>query len=241
MPAATPCKIRGGKYRETCRTSEARKTKNACILEADESMRKRLEGTLHKHHEDLLQGKKLIHWIITILCTNLFLCLKQWRYQMRKQQWINNVKNSRNTSMAADESQKRKRGDRWNKERRKNSSLCAINGHLSSQEFGVKASISKVQRQSRTPRWQSERWFRITRSIYWLRIIRITDDSRRSHGHYFKGTRMRRTSSWCSIRLHPGQKGRCTTVIENSKVRMSRDLESSLRTRLEKFQIGNFL
>ena len=45
------------KYRETCRTSEARKTKYACIVEADESTRRRLEGTLHQDHEDHLAGK----------------------------------------------------------------------------------------------------------------------------------------------------------------------------------------
>ena len=33
--AAMPCKIRRRKYRETCRTSDARKTKYACIVEAD--------------------------------------------------------------------------------------------------------------------------------------------------------------------------------------------------------------
>ena len=46
----------------------------------------------------------------------------------------------------------------------------------------------------------------------------------------FKTTRMRRTSSRCSIRLHQGQNGRCTDVIENSKVRMSRYLDMSTRT-----------
>ena len=47
-----PSKTKGGKYRETCRTSGIRKTKYACIEEADESTRKRLEGTPHKNHED---------------------------------------------------------------------------------------------------------------------------------------------------------------------------------------------
>ena len=57
MPAAMPRKIKGGKYRETCRTSDAPKTKYVCIVEADESMRKRFEGTLHKDHEDHIAGK----------------------------------------------------------------------------------------------------------------------------------------------------------------------------------------
>ena len=62
MPAAMPCKIRARKYKETCRTPDTRKTKYACIVEADESTRKRLEGTLHKDHEDHIAGKrKSIH------------------------------------------------------------------------------------------------------------------------------------------------------------------------------------
>ena len=57
MPAAMPCKIRRGKYRESCRTSGTRKTTYSCIVEADKSTRKRLEGTLHKDHEDHIARK----------------------------------------------------------------------------------------------------------------------------------------------------------------------------------------
>ena len=76
-----------------------------------------------------------------------------------------------------------------------------IDGSLSSQEFGDGASISKVQRLSRMPRWHCPRWFRIIRCIYWTKIIRITDDSRKSHGHYIKTSGIRPTSSWYSIHL----------------------------------------
>ena len=37
-----------------------------------------------------LQEKAWIHWVTTILCTNVFLCLKQWKYQMQRQQWTRN-------------------------------------------------------------------------------------------------------------------------------------------------------
>ena len=57
MPAAMPCKLQRDKYRETCRTVEKHKTKYACIVEADESMRKRMEGSPHKNHEDHIAGK----------------------------------------------------------------------------------------------------------------------------------------------------------------------------------------
>ena len=43
-------------YRETCSVTENCKTKYACIVEAHESTRKRVEGTLHKVHEDHIAG-----------------------------------------------------------------------------------------------------------------------------------------------------------------------------------------
>ena len=58
MPAAMPCKTSLGRSsRETCRTVEEQKTKYACIVEADKSMRHRLEGSPHKNHEDHIAGK----------------------------------------------------------------------------------------------------------------------------------------------------------------------------------------
>ena len=43
--------------------------------------------------QTILRGKESIHWSTTIFYTSLILCLKQWTYQMRKQQWTNNGKN----------------------------------------------------------------------------------------------------------------------------------------------------
>ena len=54
------------------------KSKFACILEASESPRLRMEESLPNHHEDLVAGKgvnSLQHYN-TIWYTNLFLCLK---------------------------------------------------------------------------------------------------------------------------------------------------------------------
>ena len=52
-----PCKITGRTYKETCRNPDAPRAKYACIVEADESTRMRMEGTLHKHHEGHIAGK----------------------------------------------------------------------------------------------------------------------------------------------------------------------------------------
>ena len=57
MPAAMPCKLQRDKYRETCRVEKNCKTKYACIVEADESTRKGMEGSLHKNHADHIAGK----------------------------------------------------------------------------------------------------------------------------------------------------------------------------------------
>ena len=59
MSAAKPCRTRREKYRETCRLEKMRKKKNACIVEADESTRKRMEGSLHQDHEDHIAGKRI--------------------------------------------------------------------------------------------------------------------------------------------------------------------------------------
>ena len=64
------------------------------------------------------------------------------------------------------------------------------------------------------------------------RIISITDDSCKSNGRYIDATRMRRTSSRCSTCLHTGQNGRCIIVIEKSKVRMSRHLDTSTKAQM---------
>ena len=84
-----PCKIRRSKHGETCSSSGIRKTKYACIVEADESTRKRLGGTLHKDHEDHIAGERnqfietLQSFHIT-WCTSLFRCLKERKSRMRK-------------------------------------------------------------------------------------------------------------------------------------------------------------
>ena len=88
--------------------------------------------------------------------------------------------------MAADESQKQKWGDCRSKEWGKKGSFRVIDGSLSSQEFGAGTSISEIQRQSRTPRWHCKICFRVVCSIYWPRIVSISNDSRKCHGHFFQ-------------------------------------------------------
>ena len=57
MPAAMPCKTPAKCRGETCHKIGKRKIKYACIVDADESMRIRLEGVLHRCHEDHIAAK----------------------------------------------------------------------------------------------------------------------------------------------------------------------------------------
>ena len=54
----------------------------------------------------ILQEENLIHWALTILCTNSFLCLKPWKFQMQKAAVDQEWENLKNISTAADQSQK---------------------------------------------------------------------------------------------------------------------------------------
>ena len=96
MPAAMPCKIRRRKYKETCRNPDARKTKYACIVEADESTRKRLEGTLRerswrphcRERNQLVELEKSRAQIHSD-------ALSTTKFQMQRRQWRNSEKNWR--------------------------------------------------------------------------------------------------------------------------------------------------
>ena len=89
---AMPCKIM-----KNCGSdgSNKIKTKLACILEADESTRMRMEIRYRIIIKTILQERKRIHYSTTIWFTNLFLCLKPSKFQQQTQQWTRNGKNWR--------------------------------------------------------------------------------------------------------------------------------------------------
>ena len=59
MPAAMLCKSPVNCSGETCSSIGKRKTKYACIVDAHESMRIRMEGAPHRYHEDHIAAKGL--------------------------------------------------------------------------------------------------------------------------------------------------------------------------------------
>ena len=93
MPAAMTCTTPVNCSGETCRSIGKLKTKNACIVDADESMRIRLEGVPHRYHEDHIAAKginslshdNLLHMLIPMLQASK-------KFQMQRNQRKNNGK-----------------------------------------------------------------------------------------------------------------------------------------------------
>ena len=98
---------------------------------------------------------------------------------------------------------------------------------LSSQEFGVGTSVSKVYRQSRTPRWHCEGWFWILWSIYRTRFVYITNDSRKDHAG----------QSTDAVSAKTQVNGWCSKIIENLQIGMSRHMDSSTTTQMARIMV----
>ena len=63
-------------------------------------------------------------------------------------------------------------------------------------------------------------------------IFSISNDSRQDHGYHLQIAGLRWTSSRRSIGLYPSKNGRCSKIIENSRIGMSRHLDSSTTTQM---------
>ena len=75
-----------------------------------------------------------------------------------------------------------------------------------------------------------KRWFWFVCSVHWTRIISISHDSRKGHGHCIKASRMFKTSFWCSIPFTQVKMEDASTLFKKSKVGMSRFLDTFYRS-----------
>ena len=169
----------------------------------------------------ILQEKETIHCSITIWCTNLFLCLKQWKFRQRKQQWTRNGKNWRKFRRGIwRKLEERKRWSMRQGRRAKKNHFASLMDicHLKNTELGTK---HQKYKSSCTPRLHCKRWFWILCSIYRTRIISITNDCSKNHGYHIQTARMLRTSSGRNIRSYRSKNEGCTQSTENSKFGMS--------------------
>ena len=108
---------------------------------------------------------------------------------------------------------------------------------MSFEKCWIGGKAPKIQRSSCTPWWYCKRRLWFLRSIHWTRIFSISNDSRQDHGYHLQIARLRWTSSRRSIRLYPGENGRCLQIVQNSQIGVSRQLDSSTTTQMAKIMV----
>ena len=116
-PAAMPCKIPIKSSGGTHSNLGKGKTKYACIVDADESTRPRLQGAGHKPHQDQITAKgtnSMTHCSLVHKFIPMPQALKNSRCKSSSGERMR--KTGENPGMAADESQKQERSDRRSKE-----------------------------------------------------------------------------------------------------------------------------
>ena len=103
----------------------------------------RLEGVPHRYHEDTLQEKGRIHWVMTVWCTNLFLSFKKWKHQMQRQLRTKWEKLKQIPGWQLTKVINKKRGDRWSNEWRQKSGKApnckgriVLRGDIVKDDFG---------------------------------------------------------------------------------------------------------
>ena len=112
-----------------------------------------------------LQEKEIIHQNITTWFTNLFLCLKPWKFLQQKQRWTRNGKNWRKLQRGIWRKSEVRKMWLMKQGRRAQSSFCIVKCHMSFEKCWVGGKAPKIQRSSCTPRWYCKRRLRVLCSI----------------------------------------------------------------------------
>ena len=106
MPAAMPCKIPTRAVGKPTAIFGIRKTKYACVVDADEITRPRLEGAVHKHHQDHISVKGMNSLKHYHLVHKFIPMPRAMQIPDAKAAVVKYGKTGENPAMAADESQK---------------------------------------------------------------------------------------------------------------------------------------
>ena len=144
----TPVNCRG----ETCRNIGKSKTKYACSVDADESMRIRLEGVPNRYHEDQIAATGLNSLSQSNLVQKFLPMPQALKIPGAKAAVEKRTGKLEKIPALQLTKVRKKRGDRRSKESGQKISFCVVNGlcHLKKPELAPQN--QKVQRSSRIPR-----------------------------------------------------------------------------------------
>ena len=179
-----------------------------------------------KNTKTTLQAKDILRWPITIWFTNLLLCHKRWKFshaQAAVEKELKKLETIPARQLEKVKSEK-KRILEAQRDKRK--------GH-----FATLMDICHLKNAELEPTLQKSKGRVVLRSrcsLYWTGLVCVPNDCRKSNGWYCKITRLRRTSSWCSIRVHSGKTGGRSQIAQNSEIGMSRRVDTSSTTSMAK-------
>ena len=198
------------KIEKNCGSGASNKmtTKLECILEADESTRMRVGKSIPHNHEDYIARKgenSLQHYNLD----HKFIPMPQ----------AVNIPAAK-AAVEKCENWRFRRGNWQNKEIRKKWSMKQ------------RSKAPKIQRSNCTPKWYWKKRYRVLRRMHWTKIFSISNDSRQNHGHHLQIARVRRRSSRRNISLDPYKNVRCLQIIGNSKIWMSRRIDTPSKTQI---------
>ena len=160
---AMPCKI----MKKNCGSGESNKSKTK--LACDESTRMRMENSIPNHHEDHIAGKETINYSITIFHKLIDSYASNYeKFMQQTQRWTRNGKKWRISAWNLTKVRSNKSSDRWSEDEGRKSVFCITDGHTSFEKCWIGGKNTK------TPRWYCKRWFCVSRSFHWTRIISIS-------------------------------------------------------------------
>ena len=179
-----------------------------------------------------LQEKETIHNSITIWFANWFLCFKLWKFLQRKQRWTRNGKNWRKFRRGT--WQKSVARKRWSMKQGRRAPKF-ISFHWWTFVIWRLPNWRQSTKSTKVGLYSEVILYKTIQDLMQCslnKVISITNDSSKSHGYHIQTSRLRWTSSRRSISLYPSKNGRCSQIVENSQIGMSRHLDSSTTTQV---------
>ena len=186
----------------------------------------------------ILQEKVKIHYSTTTWYTNLFLCQKAMKIPAAKaavdKEWEKlekilawNLTKVRSKKEVIDEA--KTKGAEVHL-----ASLLDI-CHLKNAELETKHQKYKGRVVLRGDNVKDDSGSYAVFTEHW--IFSISNDSSQDHGYHLQIAGLRWTGSRRSIGLYPSKNGRCSQIVKNSKIGVSRHLDSSTTTQMAKIMV----
>ena len=235
-----------GENRKECQTEREELWENLCVCWKSVNPLDCVWKNLYRIiMRTTLQEKETIHCNKIIWYTYLFLCLSHEDSRSKRHEWKKNGRNLEKIpawDLTKVKSKKEVIDEAKTKGEVQVAPLMDI-CHLKNTEFETKFKNAKVELYSEATLRDHQHHKRLpgsarqTVDVHWTRIFSITNDSSKSHGYHIQAAGLRRTSSWRSIGQYPSKDGRCSQIVENSQIGMSRHLDLSATTQIASIMV----